>query len=458
MHPILFRIPLPHWPLRLWWALVALAAFAALYAALAGRRGDRNGSFGGAVAAVVLVVLAYLFRDTAFEAGSLPIFSYGVMLGLSMIVGWFWTLHLAAKEGLSKDTVANCFLVAAAFALVGARILYVLTNSDQFHSLAEMVNLRRGGYTAYGGFLGGLLGSWVYLRTREVSVMKWGDLVSPSLAIGLALTRIGCWLFGCDFGSRLPKGAPGWLQRLGTFPRWLGATQDAGEGSGPFLRHRDRYRGTPEGVELMHRDLSFPVHPTQIYEALSGLVLLGLVLWMRKRNALRGQVFAILVFGYGVARYVIEFVRDDPDHRTFGPSFSFHVMLACGLGLFALGFALGIARAIADPKRQLAARIGGFVPAVLAFFAFRPAAFAPTVEAQLSVSQWLALITGLVAAYLYGDPPRGAEGDPLLIPIPPARPKSPAPPAPPVEEPEPDDDDEEEEPEPPVPVPAPAKV
>lgn len=456
MHPILFRIPLPHWPLRLWWALAALAVVAFVYAGLSQRRGERNGALGGIVAALVLSAFAYLFRGTSFEAGSLPIFSYGVMLGISLIVGWFLTLRLAANDHtLSKDLVANTFLVAALFALLGARLLYVISNLGEFDSFATVVNLRRGGYTAYGGLLGGVLGCWVVLRKHDISVLRFADLAAPSLAIGLTLTRVGCWLFGCDFGSRLPDGAPAWLQRLGTFPHWLGATQDAGDGSGPFLRQRDLYRGTPDGAELLHRETSFPVHPTQLYEVFTGLVLIGLVVFMRKRGALRGRSFALLVFAYGVARYVIEFVRDDPDHRTFGPAFSFHVMLSCGLGLFALGFTLGIARGITPPRLQLGARLAAFVPAVAAFVAFRPAEFAATSDVKLSVSQWLALATGLCAAYLFGNPPAGAEGNPLLVPVAPGkRAISVAPAAAPEAADEEEDDEEEGASEPPVPLPA----
>ncbi len=434
MHPILFRIPLPHWPLRLWWGLVVLAALAAVHAGLSRRRGDRNGQLPGAVVAVVLLVLAYLFRGTAFQAGNLPIFSYGVMLGLALLAGWFLTLRLAPSAGLSKDTVANGFLVAALFALVGARLLYVLTNLDKFGTLGAMLNLRSGGYSLYGGLFGGIFGSWVCLRSHEISVLRWGDLVAPSLALGLVLGRIGCYLFGCDFGTRLREDAPGWLQRAGTFPKWTGATQDAGEGSEPYLRHRDRFRGTPDGMELAHRDVAFPVHPTQIYEALAGLALLALVLYCRKHKPAQGRTFAILVFGYGLARYLIEFVRDDSDHVTLGPAFSLHVMVACGLGLFALGFVLGISRAIRDRKLQLYARVVALLPAVLTFFAYRPAAFSAPVDVALSVSQWLALGTGLVAAYLFGNPPQGIDADPLRVPLAPVVVAASVPPPPPDEE------------------------
>ena len=449
MHPILFRIPLPHWPLRLWWALAVMALLAAAYALLARRRGDRSGSLTGAGVAVAMVVLGIVFRGTVFEAGSLPIFSFGVMLGLSLIIGWFATLRLAARAGIEKDTVANCFLVSGLFAVAGARLLYVLTNLDQFDGVSQLTNLRSGGYTLYGGLLGGVLGSWVYLRHKELSVLRWGDLAAPALCAGLFLSRIGCYLFGCDFGSRLGAGAPGWLQKLGTFPHWTGATQDAGEGSGAYLRQKELLRGTGDGLELAHRDVSFPVHPTQIYEALTGLALLGLCVWMRRKHPVQGRTFTALVFTYGLARYVIEFVRDDPDHRAFGPAFSFHVMIAGGLALFALGYALGIARVIADDKLRLGTRIAAFVPAVVAFLAFRPGAFVTPVEVQLSVSQWLALATGLVAAYVFGNPPRSGEGNLLVVP---ARTKPVLTPEP---EPEPDEEDDDDVGDS---LPAPAKV
>src|SRR5688572_2631683 len=107
MHPILFRIPLPHRPLKLWWALVAVAVIAAIYAALSARKNLRSNVLGGLVVAVAAGVLAYVFRATEWQAERLSIFSYGVMLGLSLVVGWYVTLPLAERDGLPRETMAN---------------------------------------------------------------------------------------------------------------------------------------------------------------------------------------------------------------------------------------------------------------------------------------------------------------------------------------------------------------
>lgn len=426
MHPILFRIPLPHTPLRLWWALVLLAASAAVFAVLARRRANQAASLGGGVAALVLALCAYLFRDVAYEAGSLPIFSFGVMLGASLVIGWFWSLRRAEPAGLSRETVANAFLAAALGALIGARLIYVLTNLDEFPSFASVFALRRGGYTLYGGLLGGLTAVWIALARDRAALAKYGDVIAPPLALGLALTRVGCWLFGCDFGARLGPGAPAWLAKLGRFPHWAGATQDAGEGAGAYLRQRDTLRGTPEGIELMTHDVSYPVHPTQIYEVLLGVALLGLALWMQRRASSSekrafapGQTFAVVVFGYGVVRFLIEFVRDDPDHRGLGPALPLHWMASLGLIAFALA-SLWMSASLKDPKPRLGVRIAAFIPALIAFLWLKPASFALPVDVAYSASQWLALLTATAAAYTFN------QANPTTTP--PARPKPKSPP------------------------------
>src|SRR5690349_20553835 len=99
MHPILFRIPLPKMPLKLWWGLAAVAAIALVYVLLGLRKKDRQAAGIAAVVAIGAGVLGYVFRETKYEAASLPIYSYGVMLGLSLVVGWYLTLTLSERDG-----------------------------------------------------------------------------------------------------------------------------------------------------------------------------------------------------------------------------------------------------------------------------------------------------------------------------------------------------------------------
>jgi phosphatidylglycerol:prolipoprotein diacylglycerol transferase len=401
MHPILFRVPLPHWPLKPWWALAAIAAVASVYALLAAFRRDKSGALTSAIVAIGAAGAGWNWRATSYEAPNVPIYAYGVMLGLSLIVGWYLTLPLAERDGLPKETMANCYVVTALSALAGSRVLYVITNPDEFRSLWDLFALRNGGLVAYGGFIGGLVGSWAYLAPKKIRLLAWADDAVPSLSSGLLVTRIGCYLFGCDFGKRLPDGAPQWVKTLGTFPHWAAGTLASGEGSPAYVRHLEIYRGTSFEADLLRANASFPVHPTQLYESLVGAVLLAFLLWQRKYTRFRGQLFFLFVFGYGFLRFLLELWRDDVERGSYGPTLDAHVFVPLCLLLFAVAFAFGISLGIVNGPARTTARVLAFVPPVVAYLALKPASFGQTEPYQLSTSQIIGLLSALTAAYFY---------------------------------------------------------
>jgi phosphatidylglycerol:prolipoprotein diacylglycerol transferase len=401
MFPILFRIPLPHMPLKLWWALAAVAAIAVVFALLALRRRDRNGAITAAIVAVAAGAAGFKWHTVSYEAPNVPIYAYGVMLGASLVVGWYLTLPLADRDGLPKETMANCYVVTALAALAGSRILYAITNPDEFKSVWDLFALRNGGLVAYGGFIGGLLGSWAFLAPKRIRLLAWADDAVPSLASGLLVTRIGCYLFGCDFGKRLPEGAPHWLKTLGTFPHWVAGTLASGDGSPAYVRHLDVYRSTPLESELVKMNTSFPVHPTQLYESLLGLALLVLLLWQRKYTRFRGQVFFLFVFAYGFGRFLLELWRDDVERGSYGPTLDAHVYIPLCLLLMAIGFVFGISLGIANKRARTVARVLAFVPPIIAYIALRPASFAQSQPYQLSTSQLIGLLSALAVSFFY---------------------------------------------------------
>jgi phosphatidylglycerol---prolipoprotein diacylglyceryl transferase len=250
--------------------------------------------------------------------GSFPVYSYGVMLGSSLILAWYIVMWLGEREGFKREVLSNTFMATAVSAIVGARLLYIITNPGEFHSIVDLLALRRGGLVAYGGFLGGLVGAMVYLRIAHGSLLRFADVTAPTLALGLAMTRIGCYLYGCDFGARLSDDAPSWLRELGSFPHWADDT-----GSPAWSHHVVEY-----GLDRA-ADHSFPVHPTQIYESLAGFTMLGLTLLLWRRRTFPGQVLLSLAIAYGLWRFGIEYVRDDPERgAAFGFSTSQLISLA----------------------------------------------------------------------------------------------------------------------------------
>ena len=411
MHPVLFKIPLPAWTLPLGPALFVLAGLGFCLAVFGQRKGALDLLVIGVLGLLSGLVGGFLFRGQHFTIESLPIYSYGALLCASIVVGWFLSLRLGARDGLPRELLANCYFITAIAALVGARVLYVLTNWGEFHGLIDMLAVRRGGLVAYGGFIGGFAGSFWYLRKRGIALLPWADVAVPSLASGLLLTRIGCYLFGCDFGKPLAAGAPGWLRRLGTFPRWPSDLLD-GAGSPAWMQHVDE-----RGLSITSQ-ASLPVHPTQLYESLVGGLLLTLTLWLLERRRFRGEVFFAFTFGYGYLRFLLEIVRDDSERGKFGPVFREHVWIPVLLVLFAAAFAYGPARSIVNGlARRICVGLAFAVP-VLAYVLLRPSSSAAANLVALSTSQWISLSTALVVALVWqqrealaGRDPQAAMGD-----------------------------------------------
>ncbi len=403
MHPILFRIPLPHAPLKLWWGLVAITILAFAFAAWSQRTKDKAGVMTGGAVGFAAGIGSYLARDVSFESPNLPLYSYGVMLGLSLVVGWYLTLTLAKRDGLPQETMANCYVVTALAAIVGSRVLYVLTNLDEFHSVPDMFKVRLGGLVAYGGFLGGYLGSWAYLKAKRIRLMPWADVAVPSLASGLMITRIGCYLFGCDFGKRLSDTAPSWLKSMGTFPHWPAGTVDSGDGSPAYIRHLEIFRDGPLHAQLTNSNASLPVHPTQVYESLVGLGLLSLLLLQRRSQKFRGQIFFLFVFGYGYVRFLLEIIRDDVERGEYGPVMPEHVLVPGALFLMGVAFIFGIAKGIPNKTARLAAQVASVVPAIVAYVALKPPSFGAAVSTQLSTSQWIGFLTAIAVSFFYAQ-------------------------------------------------------
>jgi phosphatidylglycerol:prolipoprotein diacylglycerol transferase len=389
VHPVLLEIPLPACTVPLGASLVALALVALLVAALGLRARAPDLVMLGVGAGVASLVAAVRFRGETLAVGPLPIYGFGVFLCGALIAGWVLAQRLAEREGLSRDIIARCYFSTAVSGLVGARVLYVVTNLGDFHSLADVLAFRSGGLVFYGGVLGGFVGSLLSLRGSGVSWLAWADLAAPCLATGSMLGRIGCYLAGCDYGVPLGPNAPRFLARLGTFPRWPDDVAGPVGGS-PAWVDQVLYRGLP-----LDSTSSLPVHPTQLYESIAAGALLAALLALRGRRRFRGQVFLAFVMGYGALRFLLETVRDDPERGLYGPAGAPALVWSLGFLVVVVAFIAGPSGAIASSTGRVASRALAFL-APLALYAL--VRHGERAEIALSTSQWLAMVTSLAAA------------------------------------------------------------
>lgn len=220
-----------------------------------------------------------------FRIGSMPINSYGLALAVSFLLGVKLASDRAGRLGYKASDIADLGVWVMMAAIAGSRAFYVATHMSEFsgHWL-DVIAIWKGlyGLSMLGGVILAMITAFVYIALRKWDAMSLADAAIPSFMLGNFITRIGCFLNGCCFGS--PTSCS-----LGvSFP----------EGSLPW---------SVFGFEH--------IHPTQLYDSAAGLLILVLLLWADRRRHFRGFVFVLFLALYGATRFGIEEFRYF-DHAT----------------------------------------------------------------------------------------------------------------------------------------------
>lgn len=164
-----------------------------------------------------------------------------------------------------------------------------------------------GGLTYYGGLVSASIAAWFLLRRDRFPFWKAADMAGFAIPLGLAFGRMGCLLAGCCFGATCD------LPWAVSFP-WRSAASE-----GQFKAH----------LIPTSKMWSLPVHPTQIYESVASLAIAAFcLLWVHPRKRYDGQVFAVFLALYAVARFLLEIVRRDDRGGMMGLSTSQLIGLA----------------------------------------------------------------------------------------------------------------------------------
>lgn len=256
---------------------------------------------------------------------------YATALSVAIVLGLYLTMKQAERATLEPRKVFRACLIMIGVALVSARLYDVVQHLDSYRQRpVEILQIWKGGLASYGAILGGGLAAILAAKWQRLSLGKFLDCCAPSIALAICIGRIGCFLNGCCHGkiSSLP-----WAMR---FP----------EDSGPYYNHLH------EGLIAPHQ-LSFPVHPTQIYESVFALLLFLFLLRYRKNQNRDGELFAVLFMLYPLGRFFIEFLRDDD--RGSLSFLSLPQVFSVLVALIATGFLITLRREIRFTDRpQLA--------------------------------------------------------------------------------------------------------
>jgi phosphatidylglycerol:prolipoprotein diacylglycerol transferase len=277
----------------------------------------------GPVFLVVWTIVAVaIYKAAGLNIKSIPVYGYGTMLFVGFLASASLTARRLRREGADGEIAWDAAMWIFISGILGGRVFYVIQYHEKFFGpdpltgnprtpmqiLGALVNLPDGGLVLYGSLFSAPLAYYIFCRMRGIRPLALADIAITSVFVGIMFGRLGCLLHGCCYGDvcTLP-----WAM---TFPA----------NSVPFDALVSR------GFLSENAPESLPLHPTQLYDSISGF-LLALVTWAyypyRRRT---GDVLAIGWIAYPINRFMIEFLRSD-EAGKFGTSLTIAQWVSLGL-------------------------------------------------------------------------------------------------------------------------------
>lgn len=244
--------------------------------------------------------------------GNFSIALYGVIIALGMLAGILMAAHIAKRTGQNPDIYWDASIWLIVFAVIGARIYYVIFRWDDYRDdLLQIFNLRAGGLAIYGGVIAAAVTLVIFCKIRKQNFLQLLDTAVYGLILGQIIGRWGNFtnreVFGQYTDSLFAMRLPVEMVRAG----------DISESIAAHMSESTNY---------------IQVHPTFLYESLWNLALLCLMLAYCRHRKFTGEIALLYFGGYGLGRAWIEAIRTD---QLYLPGTEIPVSMVLGLLLFA---------------------------------------------------------------------------------------------------------------------------
>jgi len=254
-------------------------------------------------------------HEIAFKLGGLTVHWYGILVALGFMAGYWTAQRRGLRDGLSPDAVADVVFWLFLGGIVGARVLYVISywREEFADGPWTKVFTTRSGFVFYGGLIGATVCGIAYAIRKTLPVWKLADALVPSVALGHAFGRLGCFMTGCCHGRACEL---------------------------PWAVH----------FPADHVTRGIGVHPTQLYEAGLNLALFGALAWWYRRKQFDGQVFALYLMAYAPVRALVEHYRGDYAPTKFIGPLSPGQLVSIGIFTAGIIFYFWLRRRAANSK------------------------------------------------------------------------------------------------------------
>lgn len=225
--------------------------------------------------------------------GGFTIAFYGMIIAFGMVMGYLMTAFQAKRTGQEPDLYLDLALWDIVFAVIGARIYYVIFSWNYYKdNLLQIFNTRGGGLAIYGGVIAGVITTIIFGKVRKQNFFQLLDTACVGLITGQIIGRWG------NFCNREAFGG----YTNGLFAMQLKESDVASSNlTHAVLKHIVEIDGTRY----------IQVHPTFLYESLWNVGVLIILLLFTKHRKYNGQIFLIYLLGYGLGRVWIEGLRTD---------------------------------------------------------------------------------------------------------------------------------------------------
>ncbi len=221
-------------------------------------------------------------ESAAFEIFGVSIAWYALLITFGMVLCVAYVIWMARKIGITSEDVIDYAIFVIPIGIIGARLYYVLTELENYHSFMDVINIRNGGLAIYGGIIAGGLTVLVVSYVKKINFLAFADCVAPGVLLAQGIGRWGNFMNGEAFGGMTDIFCRMGLQNSLTLSTF----------------------GTTEMVY---------VHPTFLYESLWNLlgVLLVYLYWKFLHKKYDGELFLMIFGWYGLGRMFIEGLRTD---------------------------------------------------------------------------------------------------------------------------------------------------
>jgi phosphatidylglycerol:prolipoprotein diacylglycerol transferase len=271
--------------------------------------------------------------------------SYGLMMVIGFLLAVYLIRRLSRNITPDPQLITNAALYSLIAGVVGSRLFYVIHHLDEFQGgVASFFAIWKGGLELLGGVILAVTVIFIYLLYHKLPVRHYLDILAIALMLALAFGRIGCFMRGCCFGKptklpwgvRFPYGSDPYYSQI--YPNqkrnrpyvqlelpidFFGYKGEDGQWYTGLKPYEKLTFEQQEQVDKgPYRCLA--VHPTQLYSFANALIccLLLYLFWRRSQNAAKlqntkkvftkpGSTFGLMFILYGIARFFLEFLRDD---------------------------------------------------------------------------------------------------------------------------------------------------